>query len=107
MKKIKTETIKTAISNWFNCVFSKIGTMSKIERMFMSGTFDRPMTNRLMEYKAVIIKIPESNASIFNFVWMKPVHVPAIAPDSMLMGNTTYKGKWLLINIAVIAAPKV
>ena len=41
---------------------------------------ERPNKLRLIEYNAVITKIPASKASILSFVWIIPVNAPAIPP---------------------------
>ncbi len=41
---------------------------------------DLPMTRRLMEYSAIIVRMPERRAGIFNLVWSRPVHSPPSRP---------------------------
>lgn len=43
--------------------------------------FAFPITWRLIEYRAIIVRIPERIAGIFNFVYKTPVITPAAAPQ--------------------------
>ena len=67
--------------------------------------FAFPIICKFTEYKAIMVKIPASNAGIFNLVCIHPVTAPAIIPPipatiTVIQGFTP-----MVINTAEIAAP--
>jgi hypothetical protein len=51
-------------------------------RLVISGTLGAPMTRRLIEYSAIIIRILASRSMIFRRTFSQPVMKPASAPAS-------------------------
>lgn len=75
--------------------------------MFTNGIFDLPIIARFTEYNAVITRMPDKSAFTFNLVWMRPVNVPAHAPNRKTTGNDNQALYPLLSITAVTAPPKV
>jgi hypothetical protein len=59
-------------------------------RLVISGTLGAPMTRRLIEYSAIIIRILASRSMIFRRTLSQPVMKPASAPAS---SATRWPGK--------------
>ena len=61
---------------------------------------------KLIEYKPVIVRIPDNNGIIFNFVINNPVTIPAKSPKTNEASIPRY-GIEFIVNTALIAVPKV
>ena len=67
--------------------------------------FAFPIICKFTEYKAIIVKIPASNAGIFNFVCIHPVTAPATIPPIPAITTVSQGFTPMVINTAEIAAP--
>ncbi|MNI85205.1 hypothetical protein D3C73_1421780 [compost metagenome] len=68
--------------------------------------FGLPRMRILIEYKAIIIRIPESNPLTFPLVCKSPVHAPAAAPPiKAIRQASTGEYPWEIITAAI--APPV
>ena len=69
----KLPNIENTVSVFNNGIFGRVTPVSEVI----------PIIRRLMEYSAIIIKIPASNGLIFPFVCKIPVIHPAINPATV------------------------
>ena len=66
-----------------------------------------PITRRLIEYSAVITRMPASKSLILKRVWVMPVTVPASAPASTAASVAVSGLLPPMMSMAATAAPRV
>src|SRR5690554_4191223 len=80
-------------------------SMLKTVGSMMSGTFGPPMTRRLIEYSAIIIRILASRSMMRSLTFSQPVIMPATAPAPTATSVAANGLTPTLISVAAVAPP--